>query len=298
MATPLEHLTKLNRLRDGSWLGQRSWLATTGETPGFMEAIENSKFPGVSGDKAPRAITSVALFNPPSLGRPPGKSIVVVDYETPREPERARLQLRSFGLKRKRVIDLDGNVMEGPDPKDPRNRYRITEGLNEEVVRVGLAVLSTAATAESWVPQDAMQLMNTVNEDPTPQILDAKSQELWMVDIRQQQVFGGALVYTDYLMGWVTETADFATRHPGVEWAGWNSQSFSQLGTDVVYRIPVLNQKAQTDTGDTRELKVFLPDQVFGADNTLSSSRTIPVVNRVKEAFDWGFIDAKTVFFV
>ena len=301
MATEVEHLRRSSYKGGDEWSGQRTFRTTNAEAPSFQKSVEGEAFPDISGPGRPLARTSVAIYNARLGGtRMTGEALVIVAYETPRDPTRAKLTLKSFGLERKITQDRSAppQIIDGPDDVDPRMSWKVVEGSNVGIQRVGLAVLSTAVDAASWVPRDVLAFMDTVNENPTPNILDAGPEELWMTDIRQTQEFGGTLVYVDFVMGYLPQPSDWAAAHPGETWRGWNSFTRSQLGSWIIQRIPVFDDLV--DAGVWREIKVFKPDTKIegNADDGFTLTEVPSEARVTKEVKDFSELEAREIFLI
>lgn len=231
------------------WTGSVKYITTWANAVADATALYGTGFPGVTGFSLP-ICNSVEMFEAP--GEQPGRALLIAGYETPRIVGRAILASRPRGRMRRKTRDTSGNVIEGPDPADPRNKYEITQGDNQIEENDTDVIIKTAYSLTAFTLSTYQALEGCVNASQV--IISGwgtmAAGTVRFISVSAQSAYGDAIINLDYHLRWSGTTT-------------WNQKVKNQKGCYYVRRLPVLDkdlaQVLVDGTAIYRDSQVFLP---------------------------------------
>lgn len=231
------------RIRTGNtrWYGYVTGECPNAEAEGIETSKWHSNFPGMSGIEAPIAarITSNRNWKP-------GITKITIHYATPRALAMppvgaAYIYIASQMKTRRKLKDLDGKIIEGPDDTG-KGWYAVTSGTNIDIE--SRALLRVAFAYQNYNYHVDEERHNKINGGYLPNLGAARATLLFIKTAVRHKIEPGDPYYVDR----------YFLREP----AGWNSLK-SQEGDKVARKIKVNDEAGVVVEGAYRTVLVWKP---------------------------------------
>jgi hypothetical protein len=229
------------------WQGVATFATSDSTIQGDIEYLIGSEYPGFTGENAPCCKSATGVAHP---GGSPEIARIEAQYETKRVEGKARVFVQLKADEREMKIDLDGKVVEGPDPTQaPGHFYKVVEGSNkvhdyESIIRV-----ETAYPMQSFQLGPIYSLRKAVNDAALTLVgfgtMDAGTVLCLGVGVKEE--FGGELAYIDYYLA-----------YSGTDTPKWNERCKSQLGVWMPQKRLSLNEDGTVDDDAERTVMAFV----------------------------------------
>lgn len=243
----IEHSRRLIMLGQNQWKGVRSFLCNSSSVKYYCESYWDNPYPGFAGSSAPRARRIECTVHPFGW---PANALIMVYYETARTPGgKAKLAIRVRGKAKKKLKDLDGEVIEGPDfliGQLHAYHWQVVKGDNVIWQPHALLKVETAEYLQNVNVSQILGLINHINSNPMPNLGNAVPRSMLYLGCDLSYEYGDTLIYQDHYLMYSADPN------------GWNGEIESQMGSWVVQREPVLDGEGNF-TADTRDTLIFKP---------------------------------------
>lgn len=263
------------------WKGRRTIVTRNANVQWYSRSMWDQVYTGFSGPYAPVVRETVGQFGYQGMQ---GVAALALFYETLRTPGEAWLEVQSKDAYEEVTVDLDGEIVIGPDP-DGKHDWLLTSGSNLRPVPQWRIVVKTAALVGDVNLGQIGALMGKVNDSALPNFHNAAAGTLLLKGLRLEHRWGDDLAYLDYPFDW--------------EPRGWNNVAESQKGVWAPVKEPtfIYDQTSGLFTDNVVEKYVlrFFPGQerLFSfADETYALGATEPESRRMFKEANFGALDS------